>query len=360
MTLPVASNLISLSDIQTEFGGVNPIDVAEYYAGGVYVHPVQVGYPLGVSTPIPISGLISFANFHGATKYIPIVIIPIVITRAIPNIIYTLNVNAGSLRPITATGGNGTLSYSISSSLPTGLNFDVNTGAITGTPTQLIGTTSFTVTVRDPLNQTASGSFNLSVIRGVPPALANILDLASFLGTSWSFSWSETSGSRCQITTNYSVGSQGYPLITGAYNSDDTAQLGGNRSGGVNIASASGRDYRGRASPTFTISNPQYMTAQFRIRANWWSHSHTRINWMVYESNGTLLSQTGYVDYNFNVTHRNPGGARTISDTVVNIAANSSRTFYVRADGFWNGDRDYAPRWWSVISSVDAYFIGYI
>ena len=214
-----------------------------------------------------------------------------------------------------------------------------------------------------PAGIPTSGRIALSQFRGItnmPPALSDISDLAAFAGTSWSFSWTETGGSRCQITYNYSVGSQGYPLMTGAYNSDDTAQLGGNRSGGVTIASAGGYDYRGRPSPTFTISNPQFMTAQFRIRANWWSHSHTRINWMVYESNGTLLSQTGYVDYNFNVVHRNPGGARTTSDTVVNIAANSSRTFYVRADGYWNGDYDYAPRWWSVISSVDAYFIGYV
>ena len=199
----------------------------------------------------------------------------------------------------------------------------------------------------------------------MPPPLADISDLASFAGTSWSFSWSETYGSRCQLTYNYSVGSQGYPLMTGAYNFEDTAQLGGNRSGGVTIASAGGRDYRGRPSPTFTISNPQFMTAQFTIRTAWVSHSHTRINWMVYDSGNTLLSQTGYYDYNFNSQAgqpgSNPGGkAYPTTDTVVNIAANSSRTFYVRADGYWNGDYDYAPRWWSVISRVDAYFNGYV
>ena len=37
MVLPVSPNSISLAQIQTEFGGVNPIGINEYYAGGLYV-----------------------------------------------------------------------------------------------------------------------------------------------------------------------------------------------------------------------------------------------------------------------------------------------------------------------------------
>jgi len=51
MTLPVAFNPISLGQIQTEFGGANPIGLSEYY---------------GATTGIPVSpNPISLGNFHG-------------------------------------------------------------------------------------------------------------------------------------------------------------------------------------------------------------------------------------------------------------------------------------------------------
>jgi hypothetical protein len=70
MTLPVAGNPLSLSQIQGEFGGSDPVSLNEYYAGGTYVSAGTVGYPGDVSTPIPSSGAISIANFYGATKYL--------------------------------------------------------------------------------------------------------------------------------------------------------------------------------------------------------------------------------------------------------------------------------------------------
>lgn len=71
MTLPYyfsSPSSIDLAAIQAEFGsgGVNPIGLNEYYAGGLYVPAGAVGYPGGVETAIPASGTISTANFHGA------------------------------------------------------------------------------------------------------------------------------------------------------------------------------------------------------------------------------------------------------------------------------------------------------
>jgi len=68
MTLPVYPNSINLSNIQTEFGGSNPISLSEYYAGGSYVASGTIGYPGGNATNIPSSGQISFDNFHGAVR----------------------------------------------------------------------------------------------------------------------------------------------------------------------------------------------------------------------------------------------------------------------------------------------------
>lgn len=63
---------LSLSAVQTEFGGTNPVGLSEYYAGGSFVpagtKSGNVGYPTPTATSIPSSGAINFTNFYGATK----------------------------------------------------------------------------------------------------------------------------------------------------------------------------------------------------------------------------------------------------------------------------------------------------
>ena len=61
MAIP-ASGPLSLTDIQTEFGGSNPISLNEYYRGGAYV-------PNSTTTvSIPTSGAISVSNFYGTSR----------------------------------------------------------------------------------------------------------------------------------------------------------------------------------------------------------------------------------------------------------------------------------------------------
>ena len=48
------SGQISLADIQTEFGGSNPISLNEYYLNGLYVTSNNTG--------VPTSGVISFKS----------------------------------------------------------------------------------------------------------------------------------------------------------------------------------------------------------------------------------------------------------------------------------------------------------
>ena len=62
MALP-ASGALSLDDIQTEFGGSNPIGIDEYYAGGAFVPPGTSG----TNGPVPSSGTISINNFFGTS-----------------------------------------------------------------------------------------------------------------------------------------------------------------------------------------------------------------------------------------------------------------------------------------------------
>lgn len=44
-----------------------PMRLSNYYAGAGIVPSGTIGYPKGVSTPIPSSGRISLSNFYGAT-----------------------------------------------------------------------------------------------------------------------------------------------------------------------------------------------------------------------------------------------------------------------------------------------------
>ena len=57
-----SSGLITLSDIQDEFGGVNPISLSEYYRGGAYVTSNNTG--------VPTSGAIGMSQFYGAERII--------------------------------------------------------------------------------------------------------------------------------------------------------------------------------------------------------------------------------------------------------------------------------------------------
>jgi hypothetical protein len=60
-----SSGAIYLSNLQTEFGGANPIYMSEYYKGGTYVN-AQATNPNG----IPTSGAIDLQDFYGSAQYV--------------------------------------------------------------------------------------------------------------------------------------------------------------------------------------------------------------------------------------------------------------------------------------------------
>jgi hypothetical protein len=61
MTLP-SSGPISLSQVQSEFGGSNPISLSEYYRNGIYVTDNNTG--------VPTSGTISMSNLRGTQRLV--------------------------------------------------------------------------------------------------------------------------------------------------------------------------------------------------------------------------------------------------------------------------------------------------
>lgn len=65
MTLQT-SGPIKFSELQTEFGGVNPISMSEYYAGGANV-PSSTS---GVNGAVPASGAIAMSKFYGTSDVV--------------------------------------------------------------------------------------------------------------------------------------------------------------------------------------------------------------------------------------------------------------------------------------------------
>jgi len=65
MPLP-SSGPLSMSQIQGEFGGSNPISLSEYYAGGGLVPSGTTG----TYGAVPSSGAISIRNFYGTSKVV--------------------------------------------------------------------------------------------------------------------------------------------------------------------------------------------------------------------------------------------------------------------------------------------------
>ena len=62
-----------------------------------------------------------------------------------------------------ATGGNGTLTYSLSPALPTGLSFTLSTRVLSGTPSVTKASTTYTYTVSDADSDTATLTFTITV-----------------------------------------------------------------------------------------------------------------------------------------------------------------------------------------------------
>jgi len=62
-----SSGQLKFSEIQTEFGGENPIAFSEYYTGGTILG-LSAGNSGRIITNIPATGAIKISNFHGGAK----------------------------------------------------------------------------------------------------------------------------------------------------------------------------------------------------------------------------------------------------------------------------------------------------
>ena len=105
-----------------------------------------------------------------ATAYINITIVDEVPTIAYsPNDLDLTNNTASSDLPLspTVTGSGEIVSWAISPSVPSGLAFDTSTGVLSGTPTELLTRTMFTITATNT-GGTATAYINITIVDEVP------------------------------------------------------------------------------------------------------------------------------------------------------------------------------------------------
>ncbi|WP_426435187.1 putative Ig domain-containing protein [Bradyrhizobium genosp. P] len=122
------------------------------------------GTPTGTSAATSYTVTVTDINGATAANSFTLTVNPAVTaTQSIASTMLTQNHAATPFTPVTGGGGTGSLTYSISPSLPPGLNLNSATGAISGTPSASVSTTSYTVTVTDTDSATASAGFSLTV-----------------------------------------------------------------------------------------------------------------------------------------------------------------------------------------------------
>lgn len=87
-----------------------------------------------------------------------------------PDVLPTGQINVPYSATLTAEGGNGEYTFSLSGQFPTELNFDTNTGTISGTVSG-VGTVNFDVIVTDTAGNSGTRSYTLAFTEtGAPPA----------------------------------------------------------------------------------------------------------------------------------------------------------------------------------------------
>ena len=150
-----ASGAVSISDIQSEFGGANPISLSEYYRNGGYVPPG--------ATAIPTSGAIDISDFYGADNQFAFNITSDTAGADIRALAVTAGWD-GATRLIANVNAGVTLYYgaSLAGSFPSGVIL-VNSGNITGgggSPGGGAGGNALNITTSDTVDITNnSGAF---------------------------------------------------------------------------------------------------------------------------------------------------------------------------------------------------------
>jgi hypothetical protein len=122
------------------------------------------GTPAAASAATSYTVTVTDSNGATATNSFSLTVDgPVTATQVIASKGLTVNFATSGFTPVTGAGGVGTLSYSVSPTLPAGIAMNPSTGQITGLPTNPTAATTYTVTVTDQNGATAPASFSLMI-----------------------------------------------------------------------------------------------------------------------------------------------------------------------------------------------------
>ena len=129
MALP-SSGTITLAQVQTEFGGSNPISLSEYYRGGAYV--------TSNNTSVPTSGAIALSDFYGAVSQFSFTIGSNQTNADLRTLAIAAGWNQNALLVATISAGiyissntTSTAALTVTGSFPNGVQL-VNNGTVVG------------------------------------------------------------------------------------------------------------------------------------------------------------------------------------------------------------------------------------
>ena len=147
-----------------------------YGAGQVDTWSVSPGLPSGISldastgvisgTPTAITASAQYTITATNTGGSDTAILTIVVNDATPSISYattshTLTKGTAMLAENPSSTGGSVVTYSVSPSLPLGLNLDSSTGTLSGTPTEVSSSAQYTITAT---NTGGSDSFIITIV----------------------------------------------------------------------------------------------------------------------------------------------------------------------------------------------------
>ncbi|MDC7787478.1 putative Ig domain-containing protein [Rhodoplanes sp. TEM] len=150
-------------------GGTSPLGyaVAPALPAGLAFDPASgavTGTPTATLAATTFTVTVTDANSATASSTFSLTInSAVTATTAVAATTLTAGQAATPFTPVTGSGGTAPLSYGVSPGLPAGLSLNPANGQVSGTPTAPIATTTFTVTVTDANNATATATFGLTV-----------------------------------------------------------------------------------------------------------------------------------------------------------------------------------------------------
>jgi hypothetical protein len=233
--------------------------------------------------------------------------------------------------PVTASNGISPYTFAVSPSLPSGLSFNTGNGEITGTPTVLSSSTSYTVTVTDSLGATSNKSFSLSV--GLQQFVITIDQQPRSISSSYANSTSDgylvvaggNSPANSFVLSNWlsngtSVFTKGYPANTNQY----TTYVSTERY--YTLPPSSQQQYY---SATLSANNTSFFNGQCSITK--WSSTGT-ITWQRLIDNTTTNAMTEATDLTADTTgvttvFYNASNSTTTGVGIVKFHANGATAF---------------------------------